>query len=157
MSPLRPALALAVVVAASSCATYDLYRYDPVLLPEGSDPQQALHRALGELRAATVRVQRRPLPPEHLRLAAVAHGLEARLAGASVAAPRLFIRYDEFPGCVRAVTERDGGWTVWLADRTIELELRFQSFTAARLFLDAATTLGEAERGRRRGAPAATG
>lgn len=157
MSPLHRALGLAAVVAAAGCATYDLYRYDPVLLPDGSDPQQALRRALGELQAATVRVQRRPVPPERLRLAAVPSGLEARLLGAPVAAPRLFIRYDEFPGCVRAVTERDGGWTVWLADRTIELELRFQSFSAARLFLDAATTLGEAGRGPRRGAPDPTG
>lgn len=132
------------VVALAGCATIDVYDWKPHPLPAGSQPLAVVARSLEDLRDVTWEYgEPDPDPTRRAIVEARPAGVAAlaRLSGAE--GSPLDLSYAEICNGVRMVTQVHGLWTVYIYDRFSRLvQLEFNTWSSARLFLDAAHALG---------------
>ncbi len=130
-------------VAVAGCATIDVYHYEPKPLPAGSQPLAVVSWSLQDLRNVTWSYgEPDPDPTRRARMEATPAGLAGTPLAAIVAGAPLDLTYAEIAEGVRMVTHSNGLWTVYIYDRlNRRIEMEFSSYTAARMFLDAAWAL----------------
>ena len=135
------ALLLATLVAAG-CSTVDIYTYQPRPLPSGTEPLAVVAWTLQDLR--NISWSYGEPDPDSTRRAlveATRHGVAGR-ADRIVSGTPLDLTYREIAEGVRHVTQLHGSWTIFLYDRQNRLiQLEFNSYAAARLFLDASSAI----------------
>jgi hypothetical protein len=133
-------LAFALV---SGCATVDIYHYQPKPLPPGSQPLAVISWSLQDLRNVSWSYgEPDPDPSRRAELAATASGVTASPHETIVAGSPLDLSYREIAQGIRMVTQMHGTWTVYIYDRHNRLiQIEFNSYAAARLFLDASVVL----------------
>ena len=134
-------LTLATIVAAG-CSTIDIYTYQPRPLPSGTEPLAVVAWTLQDLR--NISWSYGEPDPDSTRRAlveATRHGVAGR-ADRIVSGTPLDLTYREIAEGVRHVTQLHGSWTIFLYDRQNRLiQLEFNSYAAARLFLDASSAI----------------
>ena len=134
-------LALATIVAAG-CSTVDIYTYQPRPLPSGTEPLAVVAWTLHDLR--NVSWSYGEPDPDSTRRAlveATRRGVAGRTDYIASGSP-LDLSYREIADGVRHVTQLHGTWTIFLYDRQNRLiQLEFNSYQAARLFLDASSAI----------------
>lgn len=135
--------ALAAVVALAGCATVDVYDWSPRPLPAGSQPLAVVASSLNELRDITWSYgEPDPDPTRHAIVEARPGGVAAAARHAAGEGLPLDLSYAEITNGVRMVTQLNGLWTVFIYDRYNRLiQMEFNSYQAARRFLDAAHAL----------------
>jgi hypothetical protein len=135
-------LLIVALAALSGCATIDVYHYQARPLPAGSEPLAVVSWTLQDLRNVSWSYgEPDPDPSRRATLEATTSGVTANAAAASQGSP-LDLTYAEIANGVHMVTESAGAWTVYIYDRHSRLiQMEFTSYAAARLFLDAASTL----------------
>ena len=138
---MKALLALATLVAAG-CSTVDIYTYQPRPLPSGTEPLAVVAWTLQDLR--NISWSYGEPDPDSTRRAlveATRHGVAGR-ADRIVSGTPLDLTYREIAEGVRHVTQLHGSWTIFLYDRQNRLiQLEFNSYAAARLFLDASSAI----------------
>jgi hypothetical protein len=124
------------------CATVDVYSYQPRPLPSGSTPLAVVSWTLHDLRNVSWSYgSADPDPTRRAELGATVKGLNAATYNSTDGSP-LDLSYGEIATGVRMVTQLNGSWTVYIYDQRHRLvQLEFNSYAAARLFLDAAYAL----------------
>jgi hypothetical protein len=133
-------LALALV---GGCATVDIYQYQPKPLPPGSQPLAVVSWSLQDLRNISWAYgEPDPDPSRRAEMAASATGVTASPRETITAGSPLDLSYREIAQGIRMVTQMHGTWTVYIYDRHNRLiQMEFNSYAAARLFLDASVVL----------------
>jgi len=137
------AAALALALAVGGCATIDVYQYQPKPLPNGSQPLAVVSWTLQDLRNVSWSYgEPDPDPSRHAELAATPTGVTASARQAIATGSPLDLSYAEIADGVRMVTQFQGSWTIYIYDhRNRLIQLEFNSYAAARLFLDASVAL----------------
>lgn len=137
------AAVLATVLALAGCATVDVYDWQPRPLPQGSQPLAVVAWSLNDLRNITWSYgEPDPDPTRRAVAEATPTGLAAHPRFATAQGSPLDLSYAEITEGVRMVTQLHGLWTVYIYDRHNRLvQMEFNSYAAARLFLDAAHVL----------------
>ena len=138
------AAALVLALAAlGGCATIDIYHYQPKPLPAGSQPLAVVAWTLQDLRNVTWSYgEPDPDPSRRAELAATPTGVTGNSHEAIVTGAPLDLSYAEIATGVRMVTQFNGSWTVYIYDHQNRLiQIEFNSYAAARLFLDASYAL----------------
>ena len=134
-------MALATLVAAG-CSTVDIYTYQPRPLPTGAEPLAVVAWTLHDLRNVTWSYgEPDPDSTRRAQVEATRHGVAGRADRVATGSP-LDLTYREIADGVRHVTQLHGTWTIFLYDRQNRLiQLEFNSYAAARLFLDASAAI----------------
>jgi hypothetical protein len=137
------AAALTLALAVAGCATMDVYSYRPRPLPEGTEPLAAVADSLRELRDVSWSWgEGDPDPGRRAVLAQTPRGVTVQPHISIATGSPLDLSYEEIVDGVRMVTQLHGSWTVFIYDRHNRLvQMEFNSYRSARLFLDAATAL----------------
>jgi hypothetical protein len=133
---------LGLVAAAGGCATVDVYSYQPRPLPSGSQALAVVSWTLHDLRNVSWSYgEADPDPTRRAEMGASLKGVAAQAYWSHDGSP-LDLSYGEIASGVRMITQLHGLWTVYIYDRQNRLvQLEFNSYAAARLFLDAAYAL----------------
>lgn len=138
------ALALATgCLLGGGCATVEVYHWQPHALPHGSQPLAVVAWSLHDLRNVTWSYgEPDPDPSRHAEVEATPRGLAGTTREALAEGLPLDLSYGEISDGVRMVTQLHGVWTVYIYDRHSRLvQMEFNSLSAARLFLDAASAI----------------
>jgi hypothetical protein len=137
------AAALGLLLAIGGCATVDIYQYQPKPLPAGSQPLAVVAWTLQDLRNVSWSYgEPDPDPSRRAELAATPTGLTGSARETVVAGSPLDLSYGEIVDGVRMVTQFHGAWTIYIYDHRNRLvQIEFNSYAAARLFLDASYAL----------------
>jgi len=138
----RAATLLSLLTVVGGCATVDVYSYQPRPLPSGSTALAVVSWTLHDLRNVSWSYGTAdPDPTRRAELGASGKGIQAKSYYSTDGSP-LDLSYGEIATGVRMVTQLHGSWTIYIYDHSHRLvQLEFNSYAAARLFLDAAYAL----------------
>lgn len=136
------AVVLLATLVAAGCSTVDIYTYQPRPLPSGTEPLAVVAWTLHDLRNVSWSYgEPDPDSTRRAQVEATRHGVAGRADYIASGSP-LDLSYREIADGVRHVTQLHGTWTIFLYDRQNRLiQLEFNSYQAARLFLDASSAI----------------